>query len=248
MIQKRDKGLAVVWILFFLIQPIAVSYAVGVVTDWSTSTEVDYNPTTYFDDYIDETYGTNATTTYYETQTVTFDNDTGEAIVPSLVFDTVASKTSQNVRFYLNSSFLNGIALTKVVIKILYVGTGNVTDMEIRDQDSSPSVILYKHSVTVPTGQIASNQSITWTLESFKANQLKSIDKMGVIFTFGDTSNWPSSTDYFSLDIEFYTSTILVSAEMIMQYIAGALILIDFIAILAITNVWNPQKGKKKGK
>jgi azurin len=239
-LEKRDKGIMCFVIFLFAAQFIAISYVSTSVTGWSSLAELDYNVTDHYDgaDYYASFTAYNATGYESQAQTLTHNNVTKDTIVASIdLTETADTVIKVAMGFRMNSTFLAASDVTRVVISYNYVGYGNMTSVTLNRLTPSPTKAFY----TTPTGtNPVNNGSITWDAEAFEAAQLKLVTKIALDFVFDDASNVPVDADYIEVALHFYTSTLLLTQEQILQGLAGSIGLMWFVLGAAVSPFWNP--------
>ena len=232
LVGRGSNYLGVILILFLVAQPIVVSFGASYLADTTSSAIIDYNITENIvgSSNVVSVAKTNATSQYWETQSITYDNATYEVIVPSADFDTVTAATAGRFMVEMNITFLADIAVTNIKIDYFYVGTGNLT-----------SVIFQKYlpaAGTMKTWETTTNNaSLTWAPEPFQAQQLKATTEIRILLMFEDSSNLPSDTDYLSVAMTFYKSTTVFTQETIMFWLAVSIAALDIIGLLFATGV-----------
>lgn len=239
-IGRRSNPLALVLCLFLIAQPFVISYGATYLADTTTSAVIDYNaqiqcPT---NNPAISTYNGSYYSNYC---TKTFDNDTYTVIIPSLTVNTVTSGwqfvyMTEN----LNSTFLSGHTVTKVVFSWYYVGTGNLTGLYYSDG-------TYVHfrvgeSAVGWTGahdtDLPENGTATWYPQVFEQNQLKSLSTFKFIMKWADESNKPTTGDYVEYSITFYEASTIYTAEFMMQMLATAIAAINVIAFVGLSGIY----------
>lgn len=244
-LQRKDRGIAVVIVLFMLLQPFLVSAVVGAVTDITQQTVIPYN-------MYNQTTGSsktsiwrivNSTSGYNAAQTDIIDNDTYTDTVASLThanYADIGTMTDSYFTFSLNTTFLADYTVSRIVIGWNYVGSGNITGFQIQKTTPAPATNLYNDLALA----WAENGTFTFSPETFQAIQLKSSTLMYFRFHFDDTSNMPSTGDFFECSILFYESTLIVTSEFLCFAFGAVLGFVDLLILLAITSIWNPLKKK----
>jgi hypothetical protein len=225
-------------IFLFAFQFIAISFVSASITGWSQTTEVEYNITDAIDGsgyaislFLKDANGTETSTV----QTDTYDNTTGDLIIVSLSLPTtITDPDSVYLRYYLNTTFLADLDIIKVLVTYQYVGSGNLTEVDFRRSLPAPGKTFKTWPCT------SNNATLTWTLEAFEVPQVKVMTKAYGFITWADASNLPVDTDYVAIRFKFYTGTMLLTQEQILQGLAGGIGLTWFILGAAVSPFWNP--------
>ena len=238
LVGRGSNYIGIILVLFLVAQPLIVSAGASYFADTTQLTEVDYNinlqnSNTQVGKSF-SVYKTNATDTYWQDQTVNYDNTTKECIIASIDYDTVPSATAAGMIVYLNTSMIVGEQITRIVMSWFYVGTGNLTSLKLASTYPAPTKYYVE---SVATYNMLSNGSYTWNPEVFEANQLATKTEMVMYLICEDSANLPISTDYISVTIQFYTATTVLTQETLMFWLAISITAIDLVALLYVTGL-----------
>lgn len=237
LVGRGSNYLGVAILLFLVAQPIVVSYGASYLADTTSYTEIDYNVTDRFTEAPSTTgsltaSGHNTTSWYYDAATMTYDNDTKECITASITLPTVTDADQYRLYTYINSTFLADYSISKIVVSWTYVGTGNITSSALQIVTPSPTKSMY-----ATTEDIDEIGTYTYTPAAFESNQIEASTQFGVWFYFADDSNLPTTGDYLSFSVKFYTTATVFSQAFMMLILASVMSVIDAIGILYATGL-----------
>lgn len=214
-----------------------MSAVYGGLISLSTNTTIEYNPVTQTLTTA-KLYTVNATANSGKTQTVVHTNASQLYEIPTLELDaTISNPIKYYMRMNLNTTFLEDTELTTIVIRWYYVGQGNLTEIILRQEDPSVTWIDYGD---VEAEQPGSNETLTFTPETFQVAQIVACTNARFTIMFDDPDYLPKNNEYLSWQILFYETSSSLSRVQLLQMIAifgGALFM---IAAVASTRFWNP--------
>jgi len=245
---SRGQFLSLLIFLYLVGSPIIAGYVVVSAQGISKSTIISYNSNNFKYAYA---VVVNSTNSYNVLQDTIFDNST---LVITIASMNLTSPISNPYRYVIDLmyNFTDIQTLTetyKIEVYIDYIGTGNITDVNIIIGDGIQYLVGLTNQYMVYSSNydIKENDTIIIYPETFES--LKFADKpiWDVEVWFNDENNLPSQDDYIQISLILYKKDTVISKDTMISWVVGGLAFCNVMIAFASTKYWNPmQHGRKR--